>query len=80
VTEAPRYKFTIDPDRESKRDTLCQNLRILYRQARTAGDAATMDWIAKAFSMAKQMDARLKYYRAKYEPHRQGPEIPDGEP
>jgi hypothetical protein len=72
------FKYAIDPDRVSSRDTLCNNLRWLYRERRANGDTAAMDRLARAFDYAKRMDARLKYYRNKYEPHRQGPEIKEG--
>ncbi len=72
------YKFTINPEKDSGRDTICQNLRYLYRRMQAHGDTVGMDLVAKCFSYAKQMNARLIYYRDTYEPHRKGPQIPDG--
>lgn len=70
------FKFQINPEKESGRDTICQNLRYLHR--RLANDPEGQQLVAKCFSYAKQMNARLTYYRDTYEPHRKGPEIPDG--
>jgi hypothetical protein len=75
-----RFKYQIDPENETGRDTLCQTLRVLYRGARDRGDAAAMFQVEKCFDFAKRMDKRLKYYRKKYEPDRTGPEIPEGHP
>lgn len=72
------FKFEIDPEHESGNDTLCQTLRYLYRRAQAEGRSQDMHDIAKCFSYGKQMDARLKYYRSRYEPHRRGPEVPHG--
>jgi len=72
------YKFQIDPHKESGRDTICQTLRYIHRRFMAAGDVEGAELAARAFSYAKQMNQRLVYYRDTYEPHRVGPQIPDG--
>ena len=74
------FKDRINPEKETGRDTLCQNLRYLHRRMTATGDKESAFLVEKCFDFAKRMDARLKYYRAKYEPHRKGPEIKDGHP
>lgn len=73
------YRFVIDPEKESGRDTICQNLRYAHRLATAAGDAECADLIAKCFNFAKRMNAKLQYYRSTYEPDG-GPAIKDGHP
>jgi hypothetical protein len=74
------YKFKINPYHDSGDDTLCMALRRLWLEGRRTGNKKVMHEAEKSFDFAKRMDKRLKYYRAKYEPDRVGPEIARGHP
>lgn len=84
MTHAVPYKFKIDPQKETGRDTLCQSLRRQYRIASALGTPEgdrLMHELEKSFDFAKRMDKRLRYYRTKYEPHRlHTPELAEGHP
>lgn len=69
------YKYPINPYADSGDDTLCMSLRRQWLEGKRTGNLAIMHEAEKSFDFAKRMNARLKYYRAKYEPHRKGPEI-----
>lgn len=75
------YKFKINPQYDSKKDTLCQSLRRMYMRAVATDDAMLKHELEKSFDFAKRMDARMKYYKHKYEPWRKGkPELAEGHP
>jgi hypothetical protein len=73
------YKYKINPLAESGDDTICQNLRYLHRRATKAGDAESVRLTEKCFDFAKRMNAKLQYYKNKYEPGT-GPAIKRGHP
>lgn len=72
------YKYRINPHHNSGDDTLCMSLRRIWLSANSAGLEDIQHEAEKSFDFAKRMNARLKYYREKYEPWRQGPEIARG--
>ena len=75
------FKHHINAHHETGRDTLCQALRRMYRRAKETGDTELMHEIEKSYDFAKRMDARMKYYKHKYEPWRKGkPELAEGHP
>ena len=61
-------KHKINPQYNSGRDTLCQNLRYLWRLGERVGGedgAAIQDLSARCFDFAKRMNNRLKEYKEK---------------
>jgi len=75
------FKHFINAEHESGKDTLCQALRRMHRRAQAAEDAELLHELAKCYDFAKRMDARMKYYKHKYEPWRKGtPELSEGHP
>ena len=73
------FKYHINPEKESGRDTICQNLRYLHRAMVAHGDTEGAHRVAKCFDFAKRMNAKLQYYKNRYEPG-SGPVIKDGHP
>jgi hypothetical protein len=74
------FKYHINPHHDSGEDTLCMSLRRIWLAAHRSGVLDIQHEAAKSFDFAKRMDARLKYYRDKYEPWKVGPETQRGHP
>lgn len=56
-------KYEIDPDIDKGRQTICDTLRRLWRQADANGDAESKEMIADCFDYAKRMDEKLRWYK-----------------
>lgn len=58
------FKYEINPDHDSGRDTLCQSLRHLYRRARAEARTEDMYDIAKCYDFAKRIVAKAQEHKA----------------
>lgn len=59
----------INPDHESNHDTVCQNMRYIYKLFEKDDNVEGMRLANKVFGHAKSMDEKLKYYKNTYEPN-----------
>lgn len=73
-----RFKYEINPEHESGRDTLCQALRYIYRRFEADGDAEGMLLAAKSFDFAKRIVAKAQEHKKAR--GITGPLIHDGHP
>jgi hypothetical protein len=69
-------KFRIGDDLKAKLspDTICHRLRLIYLQAARDKDSELMRLIAECYDMAKRMNHRLIYYRARYDAEGEAPD------
>ncbi|MFN4296792.1 MAG: hypothetical protein ACK4FB_08110 [Brevundimonas sp.] len=76
------FKYEINPHHESGRDTLCQALREIWREADALKDEAASERIkalsAKSFDFAKRIVAKAQEHKAAR--GITGPLIQDGHP
>lgn len=65
ATKALKPKHKINPGHHSKRLTICETSREIWRIADQIGNEDLKVLAAMAFSYGKSMDSRMKYLRAK---------------
>lgn len=64
----PQRKYTIDPETQTRRLTVCETQREIWRIAETLPEpqrSQLQSLSGAAFDFGKRMDARMKYLRAK---------------
>lgn len=65
ATKALELKYEINPNHFSKRLTICETSREIWRIADRIGDDDLKALAAASFHFGKSMDRRLRYLRAK---------------
>ncbi len=58
----PYSKSGFHRDRHKTQITICENIRIMWRDADAKGDIVAMSRLEVIYDMAKRMDAKLKAY------------------